>query len=285
MHSNVNIQNELKELNSILATVSNMNVYTVPDGYFDAISHDILMAVQQDTPQVMDKNSVPAGYFDGLADSIMGKIKTRAAEENEDSALLAGLKGINVYQVPAGYFDNLATAIIARINVGVDEEESSTLLDSIKGINVYQVPAGYFDNLSEAIVSKIEKPAKVIEMKPRSSFFRYAAAAAITGIIGLSVISVFNKRDTTIDPSLPAIDVMAKASDILKNNSFDKELSTVSDADLVNYLKESGEDVNAALVASVEEENNLPEQIDYMTDDKTLDNLLNELNIAQPATN
>jgi len=239
MHSNDTIQNELKELNSILAGISNKNVYTVPDGYFDVLSHDILMAVQQQDIQVTDNSTVPVGYFDGLADSIMNKIKARSAEA-ESSELLAGLKGINVYRVPAGYFENLATNITARLH----------------------------------------QPAKVIVMERRSSFFRYAAAAAITGIIGLSVFSIFNKKDKT-DSMLPGTEIASVTN--IKN--IDEAFSTLNDADIVTYLQKEGQDVNAALVASVADDKNLPDQLDYMTDDKTLDNLLSELKIAETTNN
>ncbi|MEP7163505.1 MAG: hypothetical protein ABI741_02365 [Ferruginibacter sp.] len=232
MQSNDTIKKELKELNSILAGIPNTNVYRVPDGYFDVLSHDILLAVRQPAKEAADNSSVPAGYFDGLAGTIMGKIRAGA---DEGSALLAGLKGINVYRVPPGYFNNL----------------------------------------SAEIVNKLPQPAKVVVMEKRSSFFRYAAAAVITGIIGLSVISVFDKKgetgSTRPNPEM-AIDI-------------DKGLSTVADQDIVSYLQTSGMDVNAALVASVTDDKNLPEQLDYLTDDKTLDNLLSELNASESTNN
>jgi len=238
MHSNNTIQNELKELNSILAGISNQNVYTVPDGYFDVLSHDILLAVQPKNTQSGNDTNLPAGYFEGLADTIMGKIK--AAEINEaESALLTGLKNINVYRTPSGYFDNLATDII----------------------------------------TKLPQPAKVVVMKKRSSFFNYAAAAVITGIIGLSVISVFNKKES----SYSIQDNTETASIDPKN--IDEAFSTLTDADIVNYLQKDGQDVNAALVASITDDKNLPDQVDYLTDDKTLDNLLNELKPAESTNN
>ena len=243
MHSNDTIQNELKELNSILAGISNINVYTVPGGYFEVLPHDILLAIQQKNMHIPVNSTVPTGYFDGLADEIMGKIRAGVAVYDEGSALLAGIKDINVYRVPPGYFNDLATDI----------------------------------------VNKLPQPAKVVVMEKRSSFFRYAAAAVITGIIGLSVISVFDKREKT--DSLQTNTEIADANSIIKNNTFDEVLSTVSDTDIVNYLQKSGQDVNAALVASVADDKNLPDQVDYLTDDKTLDNLLNDLKTAESTNN
>ena len=231
MHSNDTIQNELKELNSILAGISNENVYTVPMGYFEVLSHDILLGIKEQTTAVVDINTVPAGYFDGLADTIMGRIKA----DDDESVLLAGLKGINVYRVPQEYFDDLATNI----------------------------------------VNKLQQPAKVVVMEKRSSFFRYAAAAVITGIMGLSVIAVFDKKEKN--------GLVQSNSEMAFN--FDEALSTVTDADIVSYLQKDGQDINAALVASIADDKNLPDQVDYLTDDKTLDNLLNELKASESTNN
>jgi len=149
------------------------------------------------------------------------------------------------------------------------------LLEPLKSINPYSLPKGYFDTLAVSINSKISKPAPVFIMKKRSSFFNYAAAAVITGILGLSVISVVDKRNTS--ESLPVVAEMSL--------NFDEALSNVSDDDIVAYLKESGEDVNAALVASATDSKNLPDELDYITNDNTLDNLLNDLNIKDQSVN
>ena len=278
MHSNLTIQNELKELNSILAGISNTIVYTVPNGYFEAMIKDILHMIRQETV-ITPNAAVPEGYFEGLADVIMNKIKNGSALEVEESSLLLSLKTSNTYCVPPGYFDSLPDAVMNKINTEA-EVEGSDLLHPAKKINPYSIPNGYFDALAGNIVNQLPQPAKVIVMQKRSSFFNYAAAAVITGILGLSVISIVDKRQQ--EEILPVTTVLADAKPI----SFDEALSTVSDADIEAYLQKSGEDVNAALVASASEDKNLPDQVDYLTDDKTLDNLLNELNIKDhSATN
>ena len=233
MHSNLTIQNELKELNSILAGISNTNVYTVPDGYFEAMALDILNTLQR-VSDISPNAAVPEGYFEGLADGIMNKIK-----------------------------DGLAM-----------KDEGSVLLSTVKNINPYTVPHGYFEALAGNIVNQLPQPAKVIVMRKRSSFFNYAAAAVITGILGLSVVSIVDKRQQD--------KILSETAAL--NLNFDEALANVSDDDIVAYLQKGGEDVNAALVASASEDKNLPEQVDYLTDDKTLDNLLNELNIKDQST-
>lgn len=264
MHTNVTIYNELKELNSWLADISNTNVFTVPAGYFDSLSSDILFSIN-DQSTITELNigfsdmKVPEGYFDGLADQIMNKIRI------DESDLALG-------------------------------EQEPAFLASIRKLNVFTVPEGYFDSLAGAILSKLpQQPARVVEMKPRVSFFKYAAAAAIAGIIGFSLFNTFdnssNIKVAQTNPIGPVVhvqvdqEVLKKANEILKSNSFDKEVEALNEEDIVRYLKNNGEDVNAALVASVTYEKNLPDEEEYFMDEKTLENFLNEQNIVQTSNN
>lgn len=284
MHNNYNIQAELEGISPLVAGISNRNVYTVPAGYFEAMLADVLQTVQQFPAgdKVMADFSVPDGYFEGLAGSIMNRIK--AEENHQESSLLQSLKTASTYSIPEGYFDSLPETILGKIKPVT--EEQSVLLESVKHINPYKVPAGYFERLAGEISNKVSahKPAKVIIMKQRSSVFRYAAAAVITGLMGLSVISLLNNKQNTEKPSIAMADVMKDANNMLKQGDLEKEFSSLSDSDIVNYLEQSGEDVNAALVASATEEKNLPDEDEYILNDKTLDNLLNELKIQDNKT-
>lgn len=270
------IQNELIALNSMLAGAPNTNVYTVPDGYFEAMTQDILHTIHQ-VPSIESTGSkdIPEGYFENLADSILNRIKNESALEAEVSSLLASMQSVEPYSVPEGYFEGFATGVMKKINAG---EEGSELLEQVKNINPYKVPHSYFDGLAVDIVNQLPQPAKVVIMQKRSFTFRYAAAAVITGILGLSLFSIMDKKQ---DNSVGTAQIA-----VIADQNFDQALASISDDEIVAYLKQSGEDVNAALVASASENTNLPEQTDYLTDGNTLDNFLKELNIKdQPATN
>jgi hypothetical protein len=170
-------------------------------------------------------------------------------------------------------------------------DEYPAFLSPVQHKQVFKVPAGYFDNLADDILGKIPKqPAKVIEMKYRSVIFRYAIAAAITGILGLSLFSVFDNRSNNAiskpgNDEFAINDLIKDGRDIIKNDSFDRTLEALGDDEIVNYLKNDGEDINAALVASVTDEKTLPEEDAYFMDEKTLDNFLTEQNVAQPGNN
>lgn len=180
-----NILQELIELNSQLATREPMNIY-----------------------------SVPAGYFDELLTAVMKRIKALEATNTADelanlSPLLSNVSKQNPYSVPAGYFENLAGQIAGIVNTDehltADDETAaiSPLLAGLKKETPYQVPAGYFENLAAGITAKENKPeAKVVSLTGRK-WFRYAAAAVVTGVVvmaGFLFLSGRNKISAANEP-------------------------------------------------------------------------------------
>lgn len=245
MFNNAMIYNELKELNSLLANISNKNIFRVPDHYFDSLSADILHGIYNKdlnlgTPVL--NSQVPEGYFDGLAGQIMNKIKANNISPG-DSNLLNSIGNRNIFKVPANYFENVATNILQEIS---------------------------------------SPPEKVIVLSPRNSFFKYAVAAAVTGIIGLSLFSIFNKKNESKHSSAFSFISPDKVNEILQNNNFDQVMESLGEDEIINYLKSEGEDVNTALVASLTDEQTLPKEDAYFIDEKVLDNFLNE-NIGESA--
>ncbi|MEO7049350.1 MAG: hypothetical protein ABI091_28865, partial [Ferruginibacter sp.] len=204
------IQDELLSISPTVAEIPVANIFSVPDGYFKTLSDNILAALPADDGFLSSipkqPFSVPENYFDGLPGSILDKIKNASIETSAEELL------------------NLSPTI-----AGIDKK------------NVFTVPANYFDNNAENILAAtLPQPAKVISMHKRSSFSRYAVAAGITGLIGLSVISFFNNKgttDTNLFASAETKTAMADAKQIIKNNSFDQELNTISDNDIEQYLQ------------------------------------------------
>jgi hypothetical protein len=247
------IKDELLSISPAVGEIPFANIFSVPEGYFNAFSDNILAALPADESflNTIPKQpfSIPENYFDNLADSIFNKIKNGSIETSAEEIL------------------NLSPTIAA-----IDKKY------------IFTVPENYFDNNVENILAAtLPQPAKVVNMKKRSSFSRYAVAAGMTGLIGLSVISFFNNNSTT-DKSLFANTetkaAMADAKQIIKDDSFDQELNTISAKDIQQYLQKRGLDVNAALVASSADDNsNLPAPEDYINNDNTLDNYLSKANL------
>ena len=247
MEKGKDILNELNGISPAVAAVPFINVFKVHPGYFEAIETELKARISADGFYGSKPSfSIPHGYFDGLAGSILQKIK---AEENETGGELNAI---------------------------------STLVAGIGNENVYTVPQGYFEGLNFV---PVKEQAKLVQMNPSRSrsIFKYAAAAVITGLLGISVINITGHRDSLkmTDPKLTAsVEVQQKANDILKNGTMETEFNNLSDKEIDQYFSENGQDVNAAMVASsVKDDNKLPEASDYLLDENTLDNYLKENNL------
>ncbi len=207
-----NIAQELKELESSLADLSAQSTYSVPEG-----------------------------YFEGLAERVLSRIRAmEAATASEElgylSPLLSRMPKTMPYQVPAGYFEEMESTLVSVAMYGEQEVSEelgniSPLLSGLKKEMPYSVPAGYFDTLS-APVAADNKPAKVVPMGGSRKWFRYAAAAVVTGVIALLSVLYFN-QDRDGGSTGTAIARFEK--------SVLKEIRKTSDTDLNEFVKQFDE--------------------------------------------
>ena len=245
METNIDILNELRAISPLLAGMEKVNVFTVPQGYFEALS-----------------------------ELISGIVKER------ETGILNEFPRKNSLEVPAGYFDNLANTILNRIKASQNEtaadelRQLSPMLYSIQNENIFEVPPGYFAGLTDKILDKVQAP-KVIAMRTRSNvFIKYAVAAAFTGAMALGVFKF--ATPTAGNSEEPSYVTAGKQ---LKNTNVDDELAKVSDEDIIKYLQSNGENMDAQTVANKTlDENELPSQADYLQDDKALDKYLDNMN-------
>jgi hypothetical protein len=140
------------------------------------------------------------------------------------------------YAVPDGYFEDFADILMYRIqfeaegfgeikSVSSPEEiaEISPLLAGLKNKNPYRVPVGYFESLNNNVQISENVPPK-LTVVPQSNkkkkisipmrIVRYAAAACIVGMIGITTFNLTHHQ--ILDPI--------------------NGLTTVSDQDMANYL-------------------------------------------------
>lgn len=246
MENRLDILNELKDISPVIAGIGKLNVFTVPLGYFEYLSADIMTGIEIETD--LQNNTTPA-----------------SSSQN----------------IPQGYFDSLAAAVLQKIKAQDAEDASgelrvlSPMLYSIQNENVFEVPKGYFDTLTDIILTHVNpQQTKVVAMHRRSStFVKYAVAAAFTGVMALGVFKFTVGNKNSVDP------IIAQGTQIAKENKFDEELAKITDTDIVKYLEANGSDVNAALVANSVDENELPGQLDYLMDEKALDNYLDNISV------
>jgi hypothetical protein len=208
---------------------------------------------------------VDENYFDGIRAELQARIiaSNFTTEQNN-------------FDVPQGYFENLSNNILEKIKAqenNVVLTEMHQLSPTIAGIgnkNVYAVPKGYFEQLVMPTIAS----AKVVKMSSLR-IFKYAAAAVIIGALGFGGYKFMYTSKTDKE----TLAVVKEANKILETNSFDETLASISDKDIEKYLSQNGEDVNAAMVAAFTDDVALPEAADYLLDEKTLDNFLNENNL------
>ncbi len=196
-----NILQELNELKSSLVNVTRENIYTVPVGYFDVLAAQVISRIKaMEAVNAVEElgylspmlgniskempYAVPAGYFEEIAEKALQTVHTNnhvqsAKEELATlSTLLSGLNKKMPYAVPQGYFETLSTGLPASPVEAVAEA---------LGSHIQQ-------NLVKNETRKETRPvAKIISITSRK-WFRYAAAAAITGIIFLAGFSYFSNE-------------------------------------------------------------------------------------------
>lgn len=212
MTPNNNIAQELRDLGSSLADLSAQNTYSVPEGYFDRLAQQVLSRIR-----AMEAET--------------------AAEELEHlSPLLSQLPKTMPNTVPAGYFEGLESTLVSVAMYGEQEakeelENISPLLSSLKKEMPYNVPAGYFETIS-APVAASQPTAKVVSMGGNRKWFRYAAAAVVTGVIailGFLYLSNDNSESTT------------GTSMARYQKSMLKEIKKTSDTELNEFVKQFDE--------------------------------------------
>ena len=167
--------------------------------------------------------SVPEGYFEGFAGQVLSLLR-------DDESLLYSLPKETPYQVPAGYFDDLEEKIMEMIRNHSDYQTSeeelesiSPLLSSLNKRPVYSVPGGYFENFSVAAADN-NIGAKVVGINSRK-WFRYAAAAVLTGVITLAAFLIYNNNAK--DAANAANRTLAK---------FEKEVKKINDVKRTDTL-------------------------------------------------
>lgn len=249
------ISEELRELAPKLASITPVNPYQVPAGYFESLPELMRLIVTEKASPVLMNNKqsayqVPAGYFDQLSDTILNKVraldKGSVTEELEAlSPLLSGLNKKLPFSIPEGYFNelpaNVTDAAKAIELVNVELENLSPMMNSLKGVNVYEVPSTYFESLPEILVQKAkqQQPAKMVSMTFTRRVMQYAVAAVMTGLIIMGGWKFFNTQESPTELSI----------------------ASISETEIIQYLESNGDNVEPVLTTTTEE------SIDLSADD------------------
>ena len=350
MNPSPEILNELKAISPLLAGIEKINVFQVPDGYFnelhlriadyailnntsavdninkrslqqvptgyfDSLSDSILAKIKVTYPEsaeeelrqlsptlytLKDKNvfSVPDGYFESFAENVGGRLKLQPAnvESAEEelrslSPILYALKGENVFSVPDDYFASFAGDVVGRLKLQPASVESaeeelrslSPILYALKGENVFSVPDGYFESFAGNVAEKLKpQPARIITMKKRNSWWKYAAAAIVTGAVVISSLQIFNSSPgNNSGKSVAAgsgLSADVKASFQYKTeDDLNAGIAKLSDDDIIKYLEKNGNVMDEESLTNNTDVSEMPSQADYLNDENTLNTYLDKI--------
>ncbi len=191
------IKEEIQAIADSLAGIGNENCYRVPDNYFEELADEVMDKIQLPTTQ-LPFTAPPAAYFEGLAGAILHKIKSDGIIVEADSEVTQELR------------------------------ELSPVMASINKKNVYTVPADYFTTFNVNIPKTTDRKGKMLTMPQPVRWMRYAAAAAVIGVVAISGIFLF-RNNTNADNS----------THITFTKDYHVPLSSISDDAIANYLKTS----------------------------------------------
>ena len=275
MNTNKDILNELLAISPVVAAIPRVNVYNTYDNYFEEIQAVVMAKVKGSLLSTTNEYALPVGYFEKLSADILQKVKTYDVTEElkNVSSTVANIGNRNVYSVADNYFENLNLQKGIATDVTAELKNISITVSNIGNKNIYSVADNYFESLKVNVSEK--QPAKVIAFGKRS-ILKLAAAAVVTGILGLGIFTFVNKQSTT---NVETAAIIKAADNIITTNSFDATFATLTDKDLEKYLVQNGEDVNASMVASAAENAELPAAIDYYLDPNTLNDFLDDNNL------
>lgn len=246
MEKSTEILNELQSISPLIASLEQVNVLQVPDGYFTSFEQKILTSVLLQQVDKKEGLQVPEGYFDTLNTRILDRIKNENTNEGDEE-----IKSL------------------------------SPVLHSLKKNNVFTVPTDYFQNLSDKINSKvINKEAKVFTIGFKKQWLKYAAAAVVSGVIAITSLQIFNNNNSANDSN--TITASAKIPEYIKlsfqyktSQDLNQGIASLTDDEIASYLEKSGSIIDDELLTTNTDTDKMPSPDDYLIDENALNNYLN----------
>jgi hypothetical protein len=183
-------------------------------------------------------------------------------ELQELSSELAKIPFTQVYEAPDGYFDQFPISILKNA-------EEDVKLD---------IPDDYFEKLPDEILYKIHATSNVISINKKNYYFKIAVAAVIVGLLGIGLVYFLNNKKADTPPSFVKNIDSSEKYNSLNSNNLDVEINKLNEDELISYLEDNGHDVNAALVASLVEDNS--QNGNHVTETQ-VDEEINEIQIKK----
>jgi len=190
---------------------------------------------------------------------------------NASAEILIKCADSSVFETPETYFEQLPEIILDKIKNADSAENENLILSTQEKQHPYTIPNNYFETLPDNILQAVKGPAKVISISKNQIWIKLVAAVLV-GLIGFVIIINLPKKQ---DEGISAIEKEAKK--IILNKSFESEFEQIDEKEMANYLEENGHDVNAALVASLNEDEISLDNDELMYDEEAVDHYLTDL--------
>ncbi len=190
------------------------------------------------------------------------------------STIIAEIPYSNPFTAPEAYFTKLPNQVITLC-----KSEHTDLLDTLQtsSSGPFEVPDNYFITLPAAIISKTKKhPSKIISIK---YFYKSLVAALFLGCIGWGLYSLIKSPKAQEKKEDDITLVIQSAKEILSKDNFNVEFNALNEKDASEYLLANGDDINAALVASLCEDNSLPSEEEILYEPSVFDSCVHQVNI------
>jgi hypothetical protein len=174
------------------------------------------------------------------------------------------------YLVPENYFENLSINISLHDSEGLEHPENQTGFNTQE--TPYQVPENYFQNFEKNLMSQLSDQSQKGALVRMNKWIKWSAAACIAGLLGWALFFSINKNNQNDEWRMS----WNEAQTIIKNGSFESELNQINTNELANYLTEQGHDVDAAVMACIDEESTQNDEWIYMESEKEIEAFLND---------
>ena len=212
----------------------------------------------------MDKKlpfSVPEGYFDALSAGILENIRSGLTDTEKETDIFlpgsfgeknpASIQKKNPYAVPENYFQEFSGKLMDRIKRSADAAtpaiQQGTHFDSVGEIAVGATKQGPHSASGQLQSAAKEQslptenvqgsPAKVVSLRAKQKWVRYAAAALVAGIIaGAGWIFLGSQDDHTGRKSQSTVTVSGNDPRTLSNIS-PEDIGNLSVAEIGDYLE------------------------------------------------
>jgi hypothetical protein len=223
MKKDTNILAELLEVAPTLAAINNTQLYTLPKGYFNALSEVILAQISaENLPKIIAPFTVPQDYFNTISNNVLAAIAKEVTSKNE-------------------VFEEL--------------EAIAPLLNTINKRAVYTLPTQYFASFKPSIATVTIKG----KLVPMASFRRkllYVAAACVIGLMAVGAFVFTNKTEKIDYAAYKKIDVNTTINTISNEEliNYLENVNSITNANALTTLDVKLPDIQDHIETIPEEE-------------------------------